>query len=166
MVRERELAEDLAQETFVRMVTALDRYRPELSFSPWLLRIANNAAIDHLRRRRLDTVALDGWPDAAGPGARAIQPAERSESTPARVDPGALRAALEHAIGRLREQYRRCIVLRHMEERSYDDIAEIMDLPVGTVKTYLHRARNELKQMLGHLRDGSGPGAAVAKRET
>ena len=166
MVGEREAAEDLAQETFGRMVTALDSYRPELKFSPWLLRIANNAAIDHLRRRRLDTVALDGWPDGAGPGATAIQAAERSESTPATVDPRALRSALEHAIGRLREQYRRCIVLRHMEERSYDDIAEIMDLPVGTVKTYLHRARDELREMLGHLRDPSLRYPAVAKRET
>jgi len=56
---------------------------------------------------------------------------------------------LEQAIKRLRGKYRRCVHLRYVEERSYDDIAEIMRLPVGTVGTYLHRARKELKQMLG-----------------
>ncbi len=143
----------LAQDAFVRMVDALESYRPEEGrFSAWILRIANNAAIDHLRRRRRETLALEGSPPAA-----VIQPADRSDSTPARVDQAALRAALDHAIGRLREQYRRCIILRHIEERSYEDIAEIMDLPLGTVKTYLHRARNELKEMLGPLRDPSSP---------
>ena len=64
MVRDRELAEDLTQETFVKALNALASYRPEFKFSSWIFKIANNAAIDQLRRRELDTLALDGSPPA------------------------------------------------------------------------------------------------------
>src|SRR5687767_15894807 len=64
MVRDRELAEDLAQETFIKVLNYIDRYRPEFKFSSWLFKIANNMAIDHLRKRHLDTISIDGSPDA------------------------------------------------------------------------------------------------------
>src|ERR1044072_8068110 len=64
MVRDRELAEDLTQETFVKVLNAIDSYRPEFKFSSWIFKIANNAAIDQLRRRELDTLSLDGSPHA------------------------------------------------------------------------------------------------------
>jgi RNA polymerase sigma-70 factor (ECF subfamily) len=69
MVRDRELAEDLAQETFVKALNAIESYRPEFKFSSWIFKIANNAAIDHLRRRELDTLSLDGSPNAETPDA-------------------------------------------------------------------------------------------------
>src|ERR671915_131019 len=65
MVRDRELAEDLSQETFIKVLNHIDRYRPEFKLSSWLFKIANNLAIDHLRRRQLDTVSMDGSPHAA-----------------------------------------------------------------------------------------------------
>src|ERR1043166_5941648 len=64
MVRDRELAEDLTQDTFVKVLQNIDRYRSEFKFSSWLFKIANNVAIDHLRRRQLDTVSMDGSPHA------------------------------------------------------------------------------------------------------
>src|SRR6476660_5480616 len=67
MVRDRELAEDLAQETFVKVLNAIESYRPEYKFSSWIFKIANNAAIDHLRRRELDTLSLEGARDATTP---------------------------------------------------------------------------------------------------
>src|SRR6476619_6760608 len=67
MVRDRELAEDLSQETFIKALNALDSYRPEFKFSSWLFKIANNAAIDHLRRRELQTLSLEGARDAVDP---------------------------------------------------------------------------------------------------
>src|SRR5438093_13139677 len=67
MVRNRELAEDLAQETFIKVLNAVGSYRPEFKFSSWVFKIANNAAIDHLRRRALDTLSLDGSPHAETP---------------------------------------------------------------------------------------------------
>jgi RNA polymerase sigma-70 factor (ECF subfamily) len=63
-----------------------------------------------------------------------------------------LGASIEKAIARLRPEYRACIILRHVEDYSYDEIAEIVKLPLGTVKTYIHRARQELREYLGDLR--------------
>jgi RNA polymerase sigma-70 factor (ECF subfamily) len=156
MVRDRELAEDLAQETFVKVLNALDSYRPEYKFSSWIFKIANNAAIDHLRRRQLDTLSLDGAPQATTPErveATALQVAGGGESPLDELQARELGSAIEQAIGKLRPEYRACIILRHIEDRPYEEIAEILDLPLGTVKTYIHRARAELKDALGPLRE-------------
>jgi RNA polymerase sigma-70 factor, ECF subfamily len=156
MVRDRELAEDLSQETFVKALNAIESYRPEFKFSSWIFKIANNAAIDHLRRRELDTLSLDGSPHAETPEAMqatALQIGARQESPLDTVEAKELGGAIEIAIGRLRPEYRSCILLRHVEGRAYEEIAEMLDLPLGTVKTYIHRARNELRQALAHLKE-------------
>jgi RNA polymerase sigma-70 factor, ECF subfamily len=155
MVRDRELAEDLAQETFIKALNAIESYRPEFKFSSWIFKIANNAAIDHLRRRELDTLSLDGSPHAETPEAMqatALQIGARQESPLDAVEARELGGAIEAAIGRLRPEYRACILLRHVEGRAYEEIAEILNLPLGTVKTYIHRARNELRLSLAHLK--------------
>lgn len=156
MVRDRELAEDLAQETFIKVLNAVDSYRPEYKFSSWIFKIANNAAIDHLRRRELDTLSLDGSPHAETADAieaTALQVGDNQESPLEAVESIELGKAIEAAIGRLRPEYRSCILLRHVEGRPYEEIAEILGLPLGTVKTYIHRARNELRQALAHLKE-------------
>jgi RNA polymerase sigma-70 factor (ECF subfamily) len=156
MVRDRELAEDLAQETFVKALNAIESYRPEFKFSSWIFKIANNAAIDHLRRRELDTLSLDGSPHAETPEAieaTALQIGDRQETPLDAVESKELGGAIEAAIARLRPEYRSCILLRHVEGRAYEEIAEILSLPLGTVKTYIHRARNELRVALAHLRE-------------
>ncbi len=127
MVRDRTLAEDLAQETFIKVLNAIGTYNPQYKFSSWIFKIANNAAIDHLRRREIDTLSLDGSPHARTPDEMSAR-----------------------AIAQLRPEYRACILLRHVEGHSYEEIADILDLPLGTVKTYIHRARNELR---GYLED-------------
>ncbi|HTT68481.1 MAG TPA: sigma-70 family RNA polymerase sigma factor [Gemmatimonadales bacterium] len=155
MVRDRSLAEDLAQETFVKVLNALGSYRPEYKFSSWIFKIANNAAIDQLRRRELDTLSLDGSPEARTADeieATALQATDRAESPLEELESRETGAAIERAIGRLRPEYRTCILLRHVEGRSYEEIAEVMDLPLGTVKTYIHRARLELREYLADLR--------------
>ena len=156
MVRDRELAEDLSQETFVKALNAIESYRPEFKFSSWIFKIANNAAIDHLRRRELETLSLDGSPHAETPEAMqatALQIGARQESPLDTVEARELGSEIEAAIGRLRPEYRSCILLRHVEGRAYEEIAEILDLPLGTVKTYIHRARNELRVALAHLKE-------------
>jgi RNA polymerase sigma-70 factor, ECF subfamily len=153
MVRNRELAEDLSQETFIKVLNAVQSYRPEFKFSSWVFKIANNAAIDHLRRRELDTLSLDGSPHATTPdemSATALQLGDRGESPLQELEARELGGAIEHAIARLRPEYRACILLRHVEGHSYEEIARMLDLPLGTVKTYIHRARNELR---GYLED-------------
>jgi RNA polymerase sigma-70 factor (ECF subfamily) len=155
MVRDRELAEDLSQETFVKVLNAIDSYRPEHKFSSWIFKIANNAAIDHLRRRELDTLSLDGAPDAVTPDrqeATALQVGDRNESPLEELEARELGNQIERAIARLRPEYRSCIMLRHIEGRPYEEIADILGLPLGTVKTYIHRARGELRELLGPLR--------------
>lgn len=156
MVRDHQLAEDLAQETFIKALNAIASYRPEFKFSSWIFKIANNAAIDHLRRRELDTLSIDGAPHATSAEdieATALQVGDKSESPLAELEARELGSAIERAIGRLRPEYRSCIMLRHVEGMAYEEIAQLLDLPLGTVKTYIHRARHELRDILAHLRD-------------
>jgi RNA polymerase sigma-70 factor, ECF subfamily len=155
MVRDRETAEDLSQETFIKVLNNLDRYSPEFKFSSWLFKIANNLTIDHLRRRRVDTISIEGAPDAVtSESARAtsIAVVSGNESPLEELESRELGTAIERAIGRLRPEYRACIMLRHVEDKSYEEIAEIVKLPLGTVKTYIHRARQELRTALGDVR--------------
>jgi RNA polymerase sigma-70 factor (ECF subfamily) len=156
MVRNRELAEDLTQDTFVKVLNALGTYRPEFKFSSWVFKIANNVAIDQLRRRELETLSLEGSPHATTPDAVEATTLELGAGGESALDEVANRelgGEIEQAIAKLRPEYRSCILLRHVEDRSYEEIAEIMNLPLGTVKTYIHRARHELRAMLEHLRE-------------
>ena len=156
MVRDAAAAEDLAQDAFIKVLNHLDRYRPEFKFSSWLFKIANNVAIDHLRRRQPDLRSIDGSPDATTAEAieaTSIELADDGESPLDALTARELGAAIEAAIGRLRPEYRQCILLRHVEGRSYEEIAATLDLPLGTVKTYIHRARIQLRDLLEHLRE-------------
>jgi RNA polymerase sigma-70 factor (ECF subfamily) len=143
MVRDPALAEDLAQETFVKVFAHLDTYDCRYKFASWILKIAHNTTIDYLRRPRPTAVSLDdcderdhGHHDAGAPSPLAL--VERKE----------LADVLDDAIDRLRPEYRQVVVLRYHEELSYEEIAEVLDLPLGTVKSYLHRARGELAQTI------------------
>lgn len=154
MVRDRTLAEDLAQEAFIRAFNAIGTYKTSYKFSNWILKIANNHTIDHLRKRKLDTVSIDGSPHARTADEitqSRVVIESRDESPLELVENRELGSQIEGAIAGLREEYRTVIVLRHVEGYAYDEIADIMDLPLGTVKTYLHRARGELRESLAHL---------------
>jgi RNA polymerase sigma-70 factor (ECF subfamily) len=157
LVRDREKSEDLAQETFIKVLNALDRYDPSYKFSSWIFKIAHNTSLDHLRKKEPQTLSLEGSPHAetASELESSVIQALSTEETP--EDYAASRelgATLEVAIGKLRPEYRTAIILCHVEGRPYEEIAETMGVPLGTVKTYIHRARNELKKTLEHLRPG------------
>lgn len=154
MVRDRTLAEDLAQEAFIRAFNAIGSYNTSYKFSNWIFKIANNHTIDHLRKRRLDTVSIHGSPNATTQdeiSQSRLVIASGDESPLELMENRELGGQIEAAIGELREEYRTAILLRHVEGYAYEEIADIMDLPLGTVKTYLHRARNELKNKLSDL---------------
>ncbi len=156
MVRDRELAEDLAQEAFVRTLNNLRRYDPGYKFSSWLFKIAYNLTIDHLRKKDLEVVSIQGAPDAVTvdrQAATAITLPSTDERPDELLEARTLGSEIETAIEHLRPEYRTAILLRHVEGHSYEEIATIMDVPLGTVKTYIHRARNELKEALAHLRE-------------
>src|SRR6185436_216532 len=118
--------------------------------------------IDHLRRRELDTLSLDGAPHAATPEeieATALQVGDKGETPLEELEARELGSEIERAISQLRPEYRACILLRHVEDKSYEEIAATLDLPLCTVKTYIHRARHELRKLLEHVREGFGPPA-------
>jgi len=148
MVGSREDAHDLAQEIFLKVFQALDRYNPEFKFSTWLFRIAGNAAIDHLRKRRPRTVPLE-IPD---PESRSGISSIEHESSG--LDPyGELRnvergEAIFRAIADLPVEFRELITLRHFGGLSYEEIARVKNMPLGTVKNKLFRARVVLKERL------------------
>ncbi len=145
VVRNRERAKDLAQVTFAKAFTKLDSYRPERKFRPWILTIAHNTALKYVERRRVDSLdsALVVTPGEID--ANAMRSLSASETLTPHPEAAGLGAALEA----LRPQYRRCIKLRYVEDRSYDDIADLMRVPRETVCNWLNRARQELKKALG-----------------
>lgn len=147
MVRDHGIAEDVTQEVFVKAWRALGRYDPRRRFASWLFKIASNAAIDQLRRKKLPTTPIEsGDPDRSSILDRIED--ERSESPDTLVKRREISTALEAAIAALRPEYRLVILLRFREELPYRDIAEVTGMPLGTVKTNLRRARREIEDRL------------------
>lgn len=154
MVRDRGLAEDLAQETFIRAFTNIRSYNPSYKFSSWIFKIAHNLTIDHLRKKQIETVSIHGAPDAITEEDQArtsLELEDTGELPDTYVENLELGSRIEQAVGQLRPEYRTATLLRHVEGYSYQEIAKIMDLPLGTVKTYIHRARLELKEALADV---------------
>ena len=150
LVRDAAQAEDLAQDVFIKAIRALQSYDPSRKFSSWLFKIAHNTTIDHLRRRGLDTEPLEsGEEDDPGP-LRSI--ADTSIAGPAdELERRELGDALDQAVGALRPEYREVMLLRFRENLAYEEIAEITGLPLGTVKTHIHRARKEMAEILSAM---------------
>jgi RNA polymerase sigma-70 factor (ECF subfamily) len=155
MVRDREKSEDLTQETFIKVLNAIERYDPSYKFSSWIFKIAHNTSLDHLRKKEPETLSMQGSPHArtdAEIEASSINPESHGHNPEEYTSNRELGSEIDQAIARLRPEYRTAIILCHVEGRAYEEIAEIMDVPLGTVKTYIHRARNDLKKQLEHLR--------------
>lgn len=141
-------ANDLAQETFIRLYRSIHTFRGQSAFSTWLYRIATNVCLDELRRRqRHPTISLDA-------------PMETEEGQMERelVDPGQLpeyvyeskelRQMVQQLIAELSEDHRTVLILRDIENLSYEEIAEILDCQLGTVKSRLNRARAALRDKI------------------
>jgi RNA polymerase sigma factor (sigma-70 family) len=144
MVRRAEDAEDLTQETFVRMFRALPRYDPERSFAAWLFTIASRLCIDHIRRRKVSAISLtqrerdtdeEYQIEVEDPGLKPDEVATHAEEERRTAD----------LIARLPPHYRIVVILRHQQDLSYEEIAEALHMPLGTVKARIHRARALLK---------------------
>ncbi|MGH9257720.1 MAG: RNA polymerase sigma factor [Vicinamibacterales bacterium] len=145
LVNDRALAEDLAQDAFVRAFARLKTYDPERRFSAWFFQILHNVAIDYLRRKRVATVSLDELQADGYPG----PPTDAAASSPELdAERRALATALNRALQQIRTDYREAIVLRYQQGLTVEEIAGLLQLPEGTVKTYLHRGRKELAAIL------------------
>ena len=147
MVGDYDAALDLAQEVFIKVYNSLGRYRPEFKFSTWIYRIAHNAAIDHLRRvgaSRTEEMQVEG----EGGNVFEKPLASKAPSPEQETERGERRAEIEEVVGQLPHAYRELIVLRHSHDLSYDEIAEVTGLPLGTVKNRIFRAREAMRELL------------------
>ncbi|HSJ57195.1 MAG TPA: sigma-70 family RNA polymerase sigma factor [Anaerolineae bacterium] len=140
-------AEDLAQETFIRAFCALGTYKPEYKFSTWLFRIAHNQCINYLKKRsRL--VHVDDYRNQDDEPAWVLAD-ERPDCDPMyAAAQREVQAAVQTAIGELAPVYRTVVILRHVHGLSYQEIAKVVDVPIGTVKSRLGRARSQLADRL------------------
>ncbi len=136
MLGDRGLAEETAQEVFIRVWKALPGYRAQASLSTWIYAITRNACLT--ARRRQAARAMLSLDD---PGVQQAAETWRATATRGEMD-------VEAMIAQLPEKYRRVIQLFYMEEKSYEEVSRLLDLPMGTVKTYLHRARRDLASAL------------------
>src|SRR5215510_8438754 len=145
MVGDYDAALDLTQEVFIKIYNSLARYRSEFKFSTWIYKIAHNAAIDHLRRHVVREQALatrvDGEPREISIESRRLTPEQESERRERRSE-------IESVVQLLPAAYRELIALRHSHDLSYDEIAEVTGLPLGTVKNRLFRAREGMRDQL------------------
>lgn len=143
MLRDRSLLEDLIQEIFIKAYKNLKTYNPDYAFSTWLYRIATNHTIDYLRKKKLETYSIDE-PFDTKDGQMRIEIQDEAASTDAPIEKKERKNLVHEAINQLPKKYQRVIQMRHIEELSYQEIAEELDLPIGTVKAHIFRAREML----------------------
>ena len=135
---------DVSQEVFIKVYKSLDKYSSEYKFSTWLYRIAHNATIDHIRRNSQNLQSLE---TESEDGAYQMQ-LESSAPTPEQnQERREWKSEIESVVKCLPSTYRELILLRHTQELSYDEIAEVTNLPLGTVKNRLFRAREMMREI-------------------
>ncbi len=152
MVRNSETANDLSQDTFIRLYSSLSSYNPEYKFSSWLFKIANNLTIDYLRRQKQYVLSLD-QPFETEKDTMQFQVSVEGEDPLDRIEALELGEKIKEAIEKLPPDYRRVILLRHVEDMTYEEIVEVTDLPLGTVKTLIFRGRRLLRKHLRIIRE-------------
>jgi RNA polymerase sigma-70 factor, ECF subfamily len=150
MLGNRHEAEDIAQEAFIRAFVNIQSYNINLKFSTWLYRIATNLCIDRIRKKKPDyyldaeVAGTDGLTMYSQIPSKTSLPEDDVESLE-------LQDTIQRAISKLPEKYRSVIVLKYIEELSLNEISEILDMPLGTVKTRIHRGRETLRKQLRHV---------------
>ncbi|MBU3741215.1 MAG: sigma-70 family RNA polymerase sigma factor [Candidatus Kapabacteria bacterium] len=151
MIRNEEDVRDITQETFAKAFAALPSFRFEYPFSRWLFKIASNKCIDHLRRQRLTPVSLDAPVTTKDGGQMFVDPRDHGPTPDVQALASERSEKLQQALRTLPEKYREVIRLRHEEELDYQEIADRLGHPLGTVKAHLFRARKMLyKQLVRH----------------
>jgi len=150
MLGNRQEAEDIAQEAFVRAYVNIHTYDQKRKFSTWLFRIATNLCIDRIRKKKPDY-----YLDAEVPGTEGLnmysQIAATGDLPEEEVEKMETQERIQYEIGRLPDKYRSVIILRYMEELPLQEISDILELPLGTVKTRVHRGREALRKQMGNM---------------
>ena len=152
MVNNKDDAMDLTVETFGKAFENLDKYKPDFAFSTWLFRIATNNCIDFIRKKRINIVSLHSFTDEDGEERQFEMRSEtlNPEETSIRKQEN---EKLKNIVDQLPLRYRKLIILRYFEEQSYEEIAQQLDLPLGTVKAQLYRARDLLGNVMNRKKN-------------
>jgi RNA polymerase sigma-70 factor, ECF subfamily len=153
-INDRDRAQEIAQEVFLRVFIHRERYRPSGKFSTWLYTIAVNLAKNEIRRRvrSRGIVSLDGLLEQAGDSSRIM--ADSGPRPDRRLRQREIQERVERAISELPEKYRQVIILRDVQQLSYEEIEEILGIPGGTVRSRINRARASLQESLATLVEG------------
>lgn len=152
MVKSADDAEDLTQEAFAKAFNSIEKFDSKYAFSTWLFRIATNNTIDFIRKRRVQTVSIDS-PIEGDDGSAMTIDVRDEELTPSEELQKSQRARFLHkGIDKLPEKYRILVELRYFKEFSYEEIANELQIPLGTVKAQLFRARELLNQELKNIK--------------
>ncbi len=152
MVPAQTSVEDLVQEIFIKAFTSLPSYSQEYAFSTWLYRIATNHVIDYLRKKKIPTFSID-QPPSPGEEEQRYEIPDTTYRPDRHIMASQQRNILEEAIEKLPPKYKRVIIMRHKQEMSYEEIARALELPLGTVKAHIFRARQLLYKYLRDRRD-------------
>ena len=147
MVSDKNEVEDLIQEVFIKVYNSLKNYSQEYAFSTWIYRIAINNTIDYLRKKKLETFSIHSDEEEDDDRPKYEIP-DTSYLADANIILEQRQQIINDAINSLPEKYKKVIELRHKEELSYEEISEILNLPIGTVKAHLFRARELLNKYL------------------
>lgn len=153
MVHSSEYAEDLTIEVFGKAFSNLKQYQPNYAFSTWLYRIATNNCIDFIRKQRISTTSIDSSFDDGEGDKMFIQIAEKGLNPEEKAMKKQKIKFLREVVKKLKPHYRKLIELRYFKELSYDEIASEMEMPLGTVKAQLFRAREFLAKLLSNEKD-------------
>ncbi len=145
LISDPEIAQDLAQESFVKVFNALNQYDADFKFSSWLYRIAKNHCYDYLRKKKPAQISLDDDGDSDN---RPLQVADQSLRIDQTMERQQRDRVIQQTIAALPLESRAVIVLRHLHDKSYEEMAEILNEPVGTIKARVHRARKKLGELL------------------
>jgi RNA polymerase sigma-70 factor (ECF subfamily) len=150
IVKNTEEAKDLVQETFIKAFGSLKSYDPSYRFSTWLYKIAANCSIDAIRKRRIEALSLDK-PISTKDGDVQMEVPDYSFYPENDLSEKRRHVSIEEAIEQLPDKYKEVIVMRHQEDKPYEEIARLLHVPVGTVKARIFRARELLKKKLKTL---------------
>lgn len=147
IIRNSDDAQDLVQETFMRAFNTLESYRSEYRFSTWLCKIAANCSIDYLRKKKIKAYSMDK-PFETKNGTVEVEIEDKGANPEETFLRKQQMISIEEAIESLPPKYKQVIIYRHHDDKSYEEIAHIMSIPIGTVKARIFRARELLKKKL------------------
>jgi RNA polymerase sigma factor (sigma-70 family) len=147
MVHDKDEVEDLTQEAFIKAFNSLANFNEEFAFSTWLYKIATNNCIDYIRKKKLATFSIDK-PIESKDGEYSFEIPDSTYEPDKSLIAGQRTRILEEAINALPEKYRQVILMRHTEDKDYQEIADTLKLPLGTVKAHIFRAREILYKKL------------------